>query len=150
MHPRTALLIALLLIAPLAPASGIYKWVDENGQVHYSQSAPANTPAEQMPAAPPPANDPAAIRGDLQRQLEAFDERRAERDEAFAEKKQKEEVAAIRKQNCETARKNLEKLHRGGNNAYMTPEGEVIRLTDEDRAARIEAARKGIADNCDD
>ena len=143
---------ALLLLSIFAfglNGSEVYKWVDEQGQVHYSQSAPANVPAEQMPEAPPPANDPAAIRGDLQRQLEAFDERRAERDEAFAEQKQKEDVARIRQQNCETARKNLEKLRRGGNNAYMTPEGEVIRLSDEDRAARIEAAKQGIAENCD-
>jgi hypothetical protein len=149
MYSRPALLIALLLTTTLCHASGIYKWVDEQGQVHYSQSAPASVPAEQMQEAPPPANDPAAIRGDLQRQLEAFDERRAQRDEAFAEQKQKEEVARIRKNNCETARKNLEKLRRGGNNAYMTPEGEVIRLTDEDRAARIEAAKQGVAENCD-
>ena len=72
-----------------------------------------------------------------------------QRDEAFAEEKHKEEVASIRKQNCETARKNLANLRRGGNNAYMTPEGEVVRLTDDERAKRIEDAKQGIKDNCE-
>ena len=150
MYTRSMLLLALLLTAPLSHASGIYKWVDEDGQVHYSQKKPLSKPAEQIKEAPPPANDPDAARGDLQRQLDAFDERRAQRDEAFAEQQRKEEAAGVRKQNCETARKNLANLRRGGNNAYMTPEGEVIRLTDDERARRIEAAKQGIKDNCEE
>lgn len=150
MSTRPALLIILLLSTPLSLAGGIYKWIDENGQVHYTQTPPPNTPAEQMKGAPPPADDPEAVRGDLQRQLDALDEQRAQRDEAFAEQKQKEETARIKKQNCETARKNLAKLRRGGNNAYMTPEGEVVRLTDDERARRIEDAKQGIKDNCEE
>ena len=149
MSIRSVLLIILMLSAPLSLAGGIYKWIDENGQVQYTQTPPPNVPAERMKGAPPPANDPEAVRGDLQRQLDAFDERRAQRDEAFAEQKQKEETARIRKQNCETARKNLAKLRRGGNNAYMTPEGEVVRLTDDERARRIEDAKQGVKDNCE-
>ena len=150
MSTRPALLIILLLSAPLSLAGGIYKWIDENGQVQYTQTPPPNVPAERMKGAPPPANDPEAARGDLQRQLDAFDEQRAQRDEAFAEQKQKEENARIRKQNCETARKNLAKLRRGGNNAYMTPEGEVVRLSDDERARRIEDAKQGVKDNCEE
>ena len=150
MLTRPALLLTLLLTAALSHASGIYKWIDEDGQLHYSQTPPPNRPAEVIQGAPPPANDPDTVRDDLQRQLDAFDERRAQRDEAFAEHKQKDEVARIKKQNCETARKNLEKLRRGGNNAYMTPEGEVIRLTDDERAKRIDDAKQGIQDNCEE
>ena len=149
MHTRPALLLAMLLATSAPLASDIYKWVDSDGRVHYTQMPPTNRPAERMKGAAPPANNPEAVRGDLQRQVEAFDERRAQRDEAFAEEKHKEEVASIRKQNCETARKNLANLRRGGNNAYMTPEGEVVRLTDDERAKRIEDAKQGIKDNCE-
>jgi hypothetical protein len=150
MHTRPALLLTLVLTATLSHATGIYKWIDDDGQVHYSQTPPPNKPAELIQGAPPPANDPAAVSEDLQRQLDAFDERRAQRDEAFAEQKHKDEVARTKKQNCETARKNLANLRRGGNNAYMTPEGEVIRLTDDDRAKHIEDAKQGIRDNCEE
>jgi hypothetical protein len=149
MYTRPALLLALLLATSASLASGIYKWVDVDGQVHYSQMPPTDRPSERMKGAAPPANNPDVARSDLQRQMEAFDERRAQRNEEFAEQKHKEEVASIRKQNCETARKNLANLRRGGNNAYMTPEGEVVRLTDDERAKRIEDAKQGIKDNCE-
>jgi len=37
---RMPIVLALLLIAPLAAAQQIYKWTDATGTVHYSQSAP--------------------------------------------------------------------------------------------------------------
>jgi hypothetical protein len=38
--PRSLIVVALLLVAPLAVAQQIYKWTDAKGTVHYSQSAP--------------------------------------------------------------------------------------------------------------
>lgn len=37
---RSLIVVALLLVAPLAAAQQIYKWTDASGTVHYSQSAP--------------------------------------------------------------------------------------------------------------
>ncbi len=37
---RSLIVVALLLLAPLAAAQQIYKWTDAKGTVHYSQSAP--------------------------------------------------------------------------------------------------------------
>ncbi|WP_426662690.1 DUF4124 domain-containing protein [Rhodanobacter aciditrophus] len=37
---RSLIVLALLLVAPLAAAQQIYKWTDAKGTVHYSQSAP--------------------------------------------------------------------------------------------------------------
>ena len=37
---RSLIVVALLLVAPLAFAQQIYKWTDAKGTVHYSQSAP--------------------------------------------------------------------------------------------------------------
>ncbi|HKR76371.1 MAG TPA: DUF4124 domain-containing protein [Rhodanobacter sp.] len=76
---RSLIVVALLLLAPLAAAQQIYKWTDAKGTVHYSQSAPpegtryqqvkltggvessANTPTTQPNAetTPAPANTPA-------------------------------------------------------------------------------------------
>ena len=55
-------------------------------------------------------------------------------------RRKSEEFASISKQNCETAKKNLDNLRRGGNTVYMTPEGEAVRLTDEEGARRIDTA----------
>jgi glutaredoxin len=43
------LVLLLALLAPLASAAGeIYKWVDENGQVHYSDQKPEDQAATEM------------------------------------------------------------------------------------------------------
>jgi hypothetical protein len=37
------LILALFALSPLASAGKIYKWYDESGQVHYTQTAPPKT-----------------------------------------------------------------------------------------------------------
>lgn len=51
--------LALLAGAPCANAE-LYKWVDENGVVHFSQTPPENRQAAEVEA---PGSDPAATRG---------------------------------------------------------------------------------------
>ena len=57
-------------------------------------------------------------------------------------------IQKIRRQNCEIANKNLANLQRGGNVRYVGPNGEVMRLSDEERQKRIEEANKQIKENC--
>jgi len=60
---RLPFVLALLLLAPLASAQGVYKWTDAHGTVHYSETPPPQgtpfkrlTPSggEQTPPPPPP------------------------------------------------------------------------------------------------
>lgn len=46
-----ALLVLLMLVAPLAAAAEVYKWVDEKGVVHYTDQPPAD---DAKPAKLPP------------------------------------------------------------------------------------------------
>ena len=91
---RPLIVVALLLIAPLASAQQIYKWTDASGTVHYSQATPpqgtkyrqvklaggvesadqqndqpaadsASAAADSTPAAPPPVADTPANRSKL-------------------------------------------------------------------------------------
>ncbi|BFI95402.1 MAG: hypothetical protein RSP_09120 [Rhodanobacter sp.] len=64
---RSLIVVALLVVAPLAAAQQIYKWTDASGTVHYSQSAPPQgTKYEQVKlaggveSADQPADRPAA------------------------------------------------------------------------------------------
>lgn len=76
-----------------AGAYEIYKWVDENGVVHYSESAPEQTDADvktlELELTNPPGYDPAddyySIENQAERiraQWEAIAEEKAEREEA--------------------------------------------------------------------
>ena len=146
-----ALLIATLLLQ--SPVSGgIYKWTDASGEVHYSQTPPPNGIATQeIQGAPPPAESQQSIHEDqqqLQERIDAMDEHRAKQDEEATLEKQRKENREIDEKNCITAQNNLAKLQQGGIKRYLTPEGEVIRLTEEDRQRRITAANNQVEQYC--
>ena len=144
-----ALLLAGLLAHPAY--AGIYKWTDAAGEVHYSQTRPpGDTPAEMIEGASPPP-DPAAVHQEqqhLQDRLDAMDGRRKAEQEAAGLEKEREEVAKVDEKNCITARNNLVKLQQGGTKRYLTPEGDVVRLTDNERARHINEANSQIEMYC--
>jgi hypothetical protein len=57
-------------------------------------------------------------------------------------------IQARLQKNCETAKQNLANLQQGGNKAFVTPDGEVFRLTDDERQRRIDEANRQIKENC--
>ncbi|MGB5306855.1 MAG: DUF4124 domain-containing protein [Gammaproteobacteria bacterium] len=149
--PRFTLACLLLVLASGSQAAGknqIYKWIDDQGEVHYSQRVPAGKTAQQIKGAPPPADSPDALNENLRQQVDAMDERLASKDEAAVAARKQAENEKIIKQNCATARKNLAALQQGANKAYMTPDGKVARLTEEDRQQRISDARGQIKKYC--
>jgi antirestriction protein ArdC len=95
-----------------------------------------------------PADDPAKVRSGLKEQVDAMDKAQQERQEEAKDAEQWSNIQKRRRENCEIAKKNLANLHQGGNKAFMTPDGEVIRLSDEERQRRIDEANKQIKENC--
>ena len=150
LRTATLLLATLLLQSPVFGA--IYKWTDASGEVHYTQTPPPKGIATQkIQDAPPPAESQQSIHEDqqkLQERIDAMDERRASQDEEAAIKKQEKENREIEEKNCITAKNNLAKLQQGGIKRYLTPEGEVIRLTEEDRQRHITEANKQVEQYC--
>lgn len=146
---RTACLIITTLLLHSTVFADIYKWTDDSGEVHYTQMRPPNgVAAQEIQGAPPPAESEETIRHNqqrLQQQLDAIEERRTEQE---AIEKQSREIAKIDEKNCITAQGNLAKLQQGGIKRYLTPEGEVIRLTEEDRQQRISEAQQQVDKYC--
>jgi hypothetical protein len=147
--PTLGLLGATLL--PFQAGGDIYKWTNDAGEVQYSQTPPpTGIAAERIEGAPPPADDPEKIRQHLQERLEELDDLKADQDEDYAVKKKREENREIVRKNCKTARNNLAALQQGGNKRYLTPEGEVKYLTEEERTRRIEEAESQIQEFCEE
>ena len=146
--------ICVLLFFASAPQAedkhGIYKWTDDSGEVHYSQVPPADRESEKMRDAPPPADNPDQVRSNLQEQVEAMDKQQQEQVEGARDAEQWANIQKIRRSNCETARKNLANLQLGGARRYMTPEGQVIHLTEDERVKRIDQANTQITENCEE
>lgn len=149
---QTAGLILATLIWQAPVFGQVYKWTDDSGVVHYTQTPPPGGIATQkIQDPPPPADPPETIRQEqqkLQQQLDAVDERRVVQEEQEAERKDRKELAEINEQNCVTAKNNLAKLQQGGIKRYLTPEGEVNRLSDEDRQRRLAEANQQVDHFC--
>ena len=149
---RSSVIWVLLVIIPcagLAGGQGMYKWTDDEGEVHYTQYPPPGRASEAMRPPPPlPAQSAQSADTKLQEQLETIKQQDAQQQQNIAEQKQQAEIQKIRKQNCETARQNLVNLQRGGNVRYRDADGQVVRLTEEERQKRIEETNAQIKENC--
>lgn len=136
---RTYILIATLLISPLCMAGQIYKWVDAQGVTHFDAQPPQGQEATTVVTPSSPASSPAtAPRSTAIGDQQAIDN---------SVKKQVAEQQAQLKVFCDQARTNLAQLQ---NNPRLREEvdGEMRRLTDEQRQERTTEAQKQIADNC--
>ena len=104
-------LLPLILVADLAVAE-IYKWVDDSGNVHYSDSPPPGDSADEVQLAPEP--DPQALqqaREDLDRRIqyqrEDSEARRAAKENKKQQQQQQAAQAAELEARCRFARQQL-------------------------------------------
>ncbi len=148
---RLPVIWALLVFATASPAADtqdIYKWTNDQGEVQYTQFPPAGRPVEILHGALPPAPSHENSGNDLQKQLDAMEQQNDKQLQETRDAEQQAEIQKIRKKNCEIAHKNLINLQRGGNVRYMGPNGEAIRLTEEERQKRIDETNQQIKENC--
>ncbi len=160
------LLLVALVVAP--DASAQYKWRDANGRMVYSdQPPPTSIPKDailQAPGLRPAAERPSGTTGEAakapgtgagsavatsaaDRELE-FRKRRMER--AETERKAAEETAKAKQAAtaCEETRAELRTLESGMRVSRVNERGEREFIDEDQRSARIEAARKTSREHC--
>lgn len=136
----------LLAMSATAMASQVYKWVDAQGVTHFGAQPPQGQQATSVNTATPKPK-PAPV--EAPKAVPTF-ESIADPEQAAIDEKVKQEVAAKeveRKKYCEDVRTNLSQLE---NNPRVRTEveGEMRRLSEEERQKRIAEAQKAIAENC--
>lgn len=146
--PLICILLVSSRVLPAEYEKTIYKWIDDAGETHYTQFPPQNRDYQIIHKAAPPDDNPQKIRENLQQQVQDMDKTQQERADKKMDAEQWHEIQKLRRENCATARQNLANLHQGGQKAFMTPDGQVVRLTDEERQRRIDEANKQIKENC--
>ncbi|CAN5897544.1 DUF4124 domain-containing protein [soil metagenome] len=146
---RGTLLWVTLGVALASPGllAEVYKWVDDQGQVQYSQSPPPGRPAQTIK--PPPKVDSKSARETLEQQLKDA-EIRSDKQQEQAEADQKtQEQGDERKAACEAARERLTKLEGKPRILQYAEDGSSKRLTEEERQTAIAEARKKIEKYCE-
>jgi hypothetical protein len=146
-HPSIPTLWLVLLGLSITPLQAeVYKWQDDSGETHYSQTPPPGVPASRLRLHGTPSHagqpDPR-----LKESLEAFDKRRQQDQEAGRKRAEAAQQAELRKQNCARARSNLQTLQSHGQ--IKLKEGDAYRmLSEEERQAKIAEAQQQIDEFC--
>ena len=144
-----------VLVAVTSPVQGeIYRWVDEAGKVHFSDTPPRPDQAETVELPPQPSEE-ALQRGraDIARRLQYRQEDDAARHEAAEQQKQEREqqqrLTAEREVRCAFARNQLQVLERQAPVYRENDQGEREYADDAFRAAEQTRFKNEIAEYCE-
>ncbi len=141
-------LAAIGLLVGWPAAAKTYRWVDENGVTVYSQSPPKSGRASEIKPPPPPAVSPEEARRRLDRQRQRLEDLREDRALKKEEAQKQRKEQARRENNCAAARGNLKRLIELSRARWKTPDGDYVRLPEQERQKKIETARKQIEEYC--
>ena len=164
-----------LLLAALPASAALYKWVDQDGKVHYSDQPPPdgakksgvmNAPAPRAPSTPKPSGDAANAASSVEKpggeaanaapkgpktaaeQEMEFRKRRLEAAEADAKRQQDAQAAEEKKRNCAQATNRMAALEAGGRVTKYGPNGETLYLSDAEIGRELGEARKSADSWC--
>jgi len=135
----------LVTVAMNAPAA-TYKWVDEQGQVHYTQTPPPSGVQGETVKPPPKVDTESAVK-ELKAKDKGFDKRLEKQTEQAEEQQQTMAEAEEKKAYCVQLQGNLNGLQ--NSQRIYEKEGDIRRrITQEERQARIKETQEKIAKDC--
>lgn len=145
-------LALLLLLTSFSSHAALNKWVDAEGKVHYSDTAPADVKAKTLrstsaPDSLSPVSGTAAPKTLAEREAE-WKKSQKSKEEATQKEAQQKEAAAIKQKNCEIARSNLATLENSPAIVSYNEKGERTYMDDASRKQSIEDSRKAVSSNC--
>lgn len=146
MKPMLALL--LLAITTTAAAQQVYRWVDKNGEVHYTQTPPPSTsvhPSNVLINAPPA--DSTAAR-DAQNLVQQMQQAKANQAQAAQQQAQVEAAKRAQQQRCNQLRSRLQILEQVGPVATVDPQGNRTYWTDAQHTQAEQQLQNEINSQC--
>lgn len=161
MKKRFLIVISLAVLAFSATAADIYKWVDADGKVHYSNTPPPDVKGKKVkvedPAPPSGPLTPAPTAEFWKQKDDAFRQRQEEKYKVEKETSDKvaTDEADKRKKACEFYRKDLEQVlgtrervarSADGGEIIIDPKAEP--LNNKQRARVIGELNESIGKNC--
>lgn len=141
-----ALILGTSLLFTTAYAASMYKWIDEDGTVHFSQNPPPKGKFESL------STDTASQKSlseTARSTLEAVEQKQPEVTETpeMAKEKARQRLEAdIAEYNCQIGQDNLQAYTEA--EVIQDGEGKLKKLTEEEREAGLEKARELIEKYC--
>jgi hypothetical protein len=142
---RSLLILIVVTLAPIALVhSEIYRWVDENGKVHFADRKPTTRDAEDVTDQLNTVNvTESQGNGDYG---EFFPETPQEKAAAADQRREKQKEVAHRQKNCALARSNLKKIQ--GPVIFEREDGSLYDVSEQERVKREGQLQKAIKKFC--
>jgi len=144
---RPSLILVFILLSAPAVQAQMYRWVDVEGKVHFSDKKPKDAKAEDISDSIKPTNTDFGGR-DAKQQLQHYERNKAAK---RTEKKQSEEHASAvkrqRNEQCQTARKHLKVIQ--GRVIFYDKNNNEIKVSETERAQRAQELEAQIKKYCE-
>ncbi len=151
---RGYLLSVLLITAIFTPwlvTAGIYKWTDENGNVHYGGQRPADATSERMKikTGETPYGDETTAKDKKDKAKLKPGEKKEEKKAQASKPPEPPKISKKeKKRRCAEARQNLATIETRGRVRVKTEDGSSRHLTPKERDKRVATERKEVSKNC--
>lgn len=139
-------LLSMMSASPLG-ATTVYRWVDEAGQIHYADRAPANHAVQRVNV--PTGVTSVVAQQELKAVIEAQEARYEARVEQRAARTALQSVARDQAQRCSAARQRLEAIGNANRLFEIAADGTRQRLDEAARDLAIERAREEASAACE-
>ena len=148
---RVAMAAAMLVLGGASgQAEPIYRWVDENGSVHFGSSPPPGQAAEAADLKFQRNPDPDAAEQRLEHYDENFRQRMADKETAAETRAEEQRKADQRAERCRQSLAIIERLREGRpGTRYRNEDGSYARYSDEQREAKLAEAEAVAQRDCD-
>ena len=150
---RAAILAGLACVSFIAAAEGMYKWVDDKGVTHYSESPPPDdvtakkaTKIDIKPTAP---SEPGKVFNWKQKEQDSRTQNVQKVQEDREREAKEAQVTAQRKQLCQEALRQVNFLSQQVPVYSVNDKGERVYVEDDVRATRIADAQEKMRKYCD-
>ena len=150
--PVQLFIAVAILLATATVAAQVYKWVDKDGKVQYTDTPPpasaTKTEAKKVDTSPAAASTSPTAAKSLQDRAKDYDKRKTDAAEKTKKAETDQKNADASAANCSNARGALKDLETGRPITRTSETGAREYLDDEARQAEMTRARKTIADFC--
>jgi Domain of unknown function (DUF4124) len=151
------LLSATIFVLASASNADVYKWVDKDGKVQYSDQPPLSGDAKKLkrkskdaakPASAAPDGNAATPGKSVADQELEFRKRKGEKEETEKKQKLDAEIAQQNKEYCNGLRGNLRSLSDGSRLTRYNEKGERIFMDEKERATTKQDVEEKLAKDC--
>lgn len=143
-----ACLTFILSLWATATYADTFKWIDENGDIHYTQQVPRGISSTIIKAPPPPTIDPNIAQKKVDKLIQHQQSENEIRLQANKRTKAKANKNANQQQNCSIAQQQLQQFQDNPGRRTLDSQGNATMPTEQQRQQKIQESQKNITKYC--